>query len=89
MRCNRGRRRGLGHAQRRQRRFRLGAHPLGASGGLGRGGERALARAQFGGEFVVLRSRRRASRACEQPRLGAPDLLAEPAIALRLRAPVS
>ncbi len=78
-----GRRRGLRHAQRRQRRFRLGAHPLLRQGGLGRGGQRSLAGAQFGGEFVGLR-RGGAPAGVQQLRLGAPDLLAEPAIALRL-----
>ena len=74
---------GLRHAQCRQRRFRFDAVPLLGERRLGRGGDGPLDLAQSRSDALRVGVRGMPAR-CKQQRLGLPDLLAEPAIALRL-----
>ena len=78
-RCRRRRR----HAQLRQRRFHFGAGALRRQRVLGGSCGRTLGGAQFGADPFGL-GRGAAPARVEQLRLAEPDLLAEPAIALRL-----
>ena len=74
---------GLRHAQIRHRRFGFGAKPFLYERRFGRGGDRALGVAQFGGDAFAFGCGRVPARR-EQQRFCLPNLFAEPAIALRL-----